>query len=40
MGKGRDLLRDMLSSAELPGELMAGMPLMERVPSGFTTVTT
>ena len=29
MGKGRDLLRDMLSSAELPGELMAGMPLME-----------
>lgn len=29
MGKGQNLLRNMLSSAELPGELLPGTPLME-----------
>ncbi len=33
MGKGQNLLRHMLSSAELPGELLPGTPLMELIGS-------
>ena len=34
MKKGQDLLRNMLTSAELPGELLPGTPLMELTGSG------